>query len=59
MPHHTVNILLIYLSNFITGGGKSRGEVLGTSDEDSLNDNNSVISLNSDGTYLDDGGISI
>lgn len=38
------------------GGGKSRGEILGTSDEDSLNDNNSVISLNSDGTYLDDGG---
>lgn len=37
------------------GGGKGRGEVIGTSDEDSINDNNSVISLNSDGTYLDDG----
>jgi hypothetical protein len=33
---------------------KSRTE-LGTSDEDSINDNASVISINSDGTYLEDG----
>lgn len=37
------------------GSGKARSDIVGTSDEDSLNDNNSVISLNSDGTYLDDG----
>lgn len=32
-------------------------ETIGTSDEDSINDNNSVISLNSDGTCLDEGNI--
>ncbi|KAL1117869.1 hypothetical protein AAG570_004182, partial [Ranatra chinensis] len=35
--------------------GKGRCEFLGTSDEDSLNDNASIISLASDGTFIEEG----
>lgn len=36
-------------------GVKGRSDFIGTSDEDSMNDNASIISLASDGTFLEEG----
>lgn len=44
---------------FVTGGGQSvgklRADFVGTSDEDSINDNASVISMASDTTFVEEG----